>query len=180
MDAHGGISALGRRMAHYPAHPRLSRLLVAAIDAGFPGVGSELVALLSERDLLQGRSRPACTTGTSDLLERLVLLQRDPSPRSGPVQRAAAYWRKRTQAGREIVPDPDTISSLLACAYPDRIAQRRSQGGGALPAAQWPGGCTGSWFCRPRCRMAGGCGAGGARAGRWRNPAGQRLVPAGS
>ena len=128
MDSHDGLTRLGRCMAQYPAHPRLARLLVAAVDAGCPGLGSDLVALLSERDLLPGTSRVANTTGASDLLERLLLLQRDASPRRGPVQRAAAYWRKRTGAGRETAPDPDTIGRLLACAYPDRLALRRSQG----------------------------------------------------
>ncbi len=129
MDDNGEITTPGRRMSRYPAHPRLARMLVAAEDAGCPGLGCDLVALLSERDILAGAARSARTTGSSDLLERLALLQRDTSSRSGPVRRAAVYWRKRVRAGKEPAPDAEIVGLLLAAAYPDRVGQRRSRSG---------------------------------------------------
>jgi ATP-dependent helicase HrpB len=128
LDENGVQTTLGRRMGRYPAHPRLARLLMAAIDDRCPGLGSDLVALLSERDLLAGARQTARVTGLSDLLERLEILRRDQSRRTGPVRRAAAYWRKRTKAGQEPAPDPETVARLLACAYPERVGQRRKPG----------------------------------------------------
>jgi ATP-dependent helicase HrpB len=128
LDEKGTRTALGREMSRFPTHPRLARLLVAAIEQSCPGLGSDLVALLSERDLLSGPRQSHTTTGPSDLLVRLELLSRDQSPRSNPVRRAAAYWRRLTKAGHEPAPDPDVISRLLACAYPDRIGLKRKSG----------------------------------------------------
>lgn len=125
LNESGSQTALGRVMARFPAHPRLARLLAAALDAHCPGLGSDLVALLAERDLLSRTHQEARTTGPSDLLDRLEILHRDKSPHLGPVKRAASYWRKLTKAGQEPNPDPETIGRLLACAYPDRIGLRR-------------------------------------------------------
>lgn len=127
-DKNGVQTALGHKMARYPTHPRLACLLVAAIDNNCPGLGSDLVALLSERDLLAGARQEAHATGSSDLLERLEILRRGQSPRTGPVQRAATFWRKRTKARQEPAPDIETIGHLLACAYPDRVGLRRKPG----------------------------------------------------
>ncbi len=128
LDENGAQTPLGRKMASFPAHPRLARLLATAIDDGCPGLGSDLVALLAERDLMTRARQTAHITGPSDLLERLEILRRDQSARSGPVRRAAAYWRKRTKAGREQAPDPETVGRLLACAYPDRVGLLRKLG----------------------------------------------------
>ena len=128
LDEKGTQTNLGREMARFPAHPRLARLLVAAIEQGCPGLGSDLVAILSERDLLSGPRQSSHITGPSDLLVRLELLSRDQSPRSKPVRRAASYWRRLTKAGHESAHDPDVISRLLAFAYPDRIGLKRKSG----------------------------------------------------
>ncbi len=128
LDENGRLTALGREMACYPTHPRLARLLVEAVNKSCPGLGSDLVALLSERDLLTGARQAAHVTGPSDLIERLEILRCDLSPHSGPVRRAAAYWRKQTKAGQEQTPDPETVGRLLACAYPDRVGLRRKSG----------------------------------------------------
>jgi len=128
IDAHGALTTLGRAMAAYPAHPRLARLLVAAIKHDCPGLGSDLVALLSERDLLAGDRQTARATGPSDLLVRLDLLHSDQTSRTGSVRRAATFWRKLTRAGQEPAVDADTVNRLLACAYPDRIGLQRKPG----------------------------------------------------
>ncbi len=128
LDKEGRQTSLGREMARFPAHPRLARLLTAAIDGRCPGLGSDLVALLAERDLLTGFRQEARAAGPSDLLERLEILRRDKSPRSGPVRRAAAFWRKQTKARAETHPDPEAIGRLLACAHPDQVGLRRKPG----------------------------------------------------
>ncbi len=128
LDKEGRQTRLGDEMARFPTHPRLARLLVTAINDDCPGLGSDLVALLTERDLLTRSRQEARATGPSDLLERLEVLHRDKSPRSGSVRRAATFWRKQTKAGQEPHPDPESIGRLLACAYPDQVGLRRKPG----------------------------------------------------
>jgi ATP-dependent helicase HrpB len=125
LDDKGMPTQLGRDLSRYPTHPRLARLLVAARQAGCPGLGSDLAALLDERDLMAGPVQASRTSRPSDLLERLEILRRDRSTGTVAVRRAAAYWRKLTHAGQEPAPDGDSVGRLLACAYPDRIGLRR-------------------------------------------------------
>jgi ATP-dependent helicase HrpB len=128
IDANGILTALGREMARYPTHPRLARLLVAAVAEGCPTLGSELVALLSERDIIKNRRGRSQSKSPSDLLERIDVLRNENVVHAGVVRRAAQYWKKATRAGDLSPADPDTISRLLALAYPDRIGLRRNTG----------------------------------------------------
>jgi ATP-dependent helicase HrpB len=126
LDEGGRLTALGETMAQFPAHPRLARLLVAAKAAGTPGLGAELVALLSERDLA-GTGRPE-RASDSDLLDRLELLRRNGQ---GAAVRAARYWREKLGvSGRETAADAESIGRLLALAFPDRIGRQREPGSG--------------------------------------------------
>ena len=122
------LTPLGQKMSRYPTHPRLARLLVTGVDMKCHGLASDLVAILSERDLMHSSRQAATTTGASDLIERLEILRRDRSPRTATVQRAASYWRKLTRAGNDRSYDTEEIGRLLASAYPDRIALRRKTG----------------------------------------------------
>lgn len=125
LDAKGLPTALGRRMADYPTHPRLARLLAAAVDEGCPELGSALVALLEERDLLAGGERVAAPAQPSDLMVRLEMLRRNTGSGVEQVRRSAAHWRKRLGADGELKLDPVDVSRLLAFAFPDRIGRRR-------------------------------------------------------
>ncbi len=81
LDAQGGLSAIGRRMAGYPLHPRLSRLVIEAQARRAGASGCLLAALLGERDiLLSARARfddqrHDHNTGSSDLLLRMELFE---------------------------------------------------------------------------------------------------------
>ena len=89
LDAGGGITPLGRRMAEFPLHPRLARMLVAAPDAATRRLAADLAALLSERDpwvSAPGLPRPA------DLGPRLQALEAQRQGRRTPGWTAAA-WR---------------------------------------------------------------------------------------
>jgi ATP-dependent helicase HrpB len=127
LDEGGRLTPLGERMAKFPAHPRLARLLVAARDEGCSGLGADLAALLSERDLLAGRERPR-QASASDLLDRLELLGRRDFDAAA---RAARYWREKlgTKEG-EAPANAETLGRLLAVAFPDRIGRERSPGSG--------------------------------------------------
>ena len=140
------ITALGRRMLEIPAHPRIARLLIAAIDAGVARTGAALAALLSEKDILRrevgGGAPVPRTQSRSDMLVRLALLE--------DVERShfAAYWKDRgvdvhaarqvartrdefvrllgKRAGSERAVEESQLLQLILTACPDRVVRRRS------------------------------------------------------
>jgi ATP-dependent helicase HrpB len=137
----GQLTEAGRRMAGLGAHPRLAAMMLAAGDAGEAALAADLAALLEERDPMRGREPPA------DVTLRLDALRGDAADADGAalahIRRTAAQYRRRLRVPPTAPPagDPGT---LLAAAFPDRIAQahgepgsyRLSGGGGArLPPA---------------------------------------------
>lgn len=134
LDSRGVVTALGRKMAALPLHPRLAHLLLAAAQLGQTEMACDLAALLAERDLLRnepGRVRPA------DLELRLAALTAFRQGRKGELRALGAdpeLCRKVDQASRQfqrICPGkpgknrPQSPGSLLAYAYPDRVAALR-------------------------------------------------------
>jgi len=140
----GPITRLGRRMLELPVHPRLARLLVAAAEAGCPGDGAAIAALLSERDIVDFDRVAERGRGTSDVLVRLDLLAEAerggfaPGLRASGVDPIAARRVARVRddlarLARKLGPDRGeadeaTLLRLLLLAYPDRVARRRSPG----------------------------------------------------
>jgi len=142
LDAHGVITASGRRLADYPLHPRLAHLIDCSRAWNLEGLACRLAALLAERDLLRQEER-------SDLQLRLWALDdaRD-AGQTSTVDRATG--QRVRQAVRQFegllasFPGPvhtgksgdgrppcgpaDAVGMLLAMAYPDRIAQCRGPG----------------------------------------------------
>jgi len=145
LDAQGAITAMGREMAALPLHPRLAHMLLASgagasermgerrrnassPGAGRPGLAAQLAALLSDRDLLRGAGLPR----DADMRSRLELLHGDGHAQGidrGALERVR---RSATQLQRLAGECDDAASpgSLLALAFPDRIAQRRGASGG--------------------------------------------------
>ncbi|CAG8868460.1 ATP-dependent RNA helicase HrpB [Pseudomonas fluorescens] len=125
------LSDHGQAMAELPAHPRIAHLLLRGQDLGLADMACNVAALLGERDILRG--------GGADLHSRLALLSgesRAVRGSQGGVQRArqlARQYRGMLRGKtRSAVPDPDHprwLGALLALAYPDRVAQRRREGG---------------------------------------------------
>ena len=148
----GRPTALGRRLAELPVHPRLGRMLLAA-GTGELRVAALLAALVAERDVLVGR-RPG-ERPSADVALRLAVLEGGPGDGSAEVDRAAvATVRRRagelarrversggTPPRRDAAGTAGEPGPLLAEAYPDRLAQARGPGryrlrhgaGAALP-----------------------------------------------
>ncbi len=120
----GQLTAAGRRMAALGAHPRLAAMMLAASDAGEAALAAELAALLEERDPMRGREPPA------DVGLRLDALRGGDADADGAalarIRRTAAQYRRRLRVTNAAPPagDPGT---LLAAAFPDRIAQARGE-----------------------------------------------------
>ncbi len=126
LDRDGRLTPHGERLAGLAMHPRLAHL---ALRGGQTPLCADLVALLSERDVVRPDG-PAPVD--ADLRLRLEAL-RGARPHiaggridGGAVQRVrqeAARWRSAWNArgGSEPL---DDAARLVALAYPDRVAQR--------------------------------------------------------
>ncbi len=142
LDDSGTVTALGRRLAGLPLHPRLAVMLEAGRGLGAGRLAADLAALLSERDGWIGRPgepRPA------DLGLRLLALEafreghREPAMDRARLAAAdrLSRWLESGLAPAEPTGGPRPLGGdatsglapepggLLALAYPDRIAQRR-------------------------------------------------------
>ncbi len=137
LDDPGRITPHGRRMAALPLQPRLAHLAITAAERGALPLGAAIAALLEERDIVRYDGLPP----QSDLRLRTELLRRDGAQgavgvavdRDGVrrVRQTADDLARRAAGGSGSAPsrasweDADT-GALLALAYPDRVAQRRS------------------------------------------------------
>jgi len=130
-DSHR-ITAHGRRMLQLGAEPRLTHLMLMGSELGFGGTACDIAAVLSDRDLLRGRDRPA------DLRERVEALHHgglhvDRIARS-KAREAARRWRHSIGADTDPV-DMDSVGALVSLAFPNRIAKRRDEAGSFLLAS---------------------------------------------
>ncbi|MGC1457335.1 MAG: ATP-dependent helicase HrpB [Steroidobacteraceae bacterium] len=128
LDDAGRVTAQGREMARLPLHPRLAHMLIAARKLDCVALAAQLAALLSERDLM----RSAGAAADADIRSRLALLQGEAEPNGidhGALQRARRVAMDlMRQSSAEGAAQAGLEGVLLAFAYPDRIARRRSEG----------------------------------------------------
>lgn len=138
IDTKGSITSLGREMARLPLHPRLAHLVVVAAQRGSADMACDMAALLSERDLYSGAGR--YTVDLSERLEALAAfraagragarqLGADPAV-CARVERASRQWRRLVRAAKPKSDAYTDTGTLLALAYPDRVAGRRDAEGG--------------------------------------------------
>jgi ATP-dependent helicase HrpB len=144
LDGDGRITDEGRAISRLALPPRLARMVVDAARAGDARTASEVAVVLTERGL---GGDPV------DLAARLDAFRRDRSPRADDARRLA-----HGLAARALTPDPsprgrggertllptgesgrrsrsdEGVGSLLASAYPDRIAIARGRRGEFLMA----------------------------------------------
>ncbi|HTG69161.1 MAG TPA: ATP-dependent helicase HrpB [Candidatus Udaeobacter sp.] len=135
-------TAAGAKMAQFGLHPRLGAMILQASEMGSARAACEVAALLSERDMLP-QERNVDVQLRLDLLYRLTGRDRK-VPKNGSADHpgiGAAYrimaqadqW-ERVVSQQSAVKNADRhlrqipLGVLLAFAYPDRIALRRSDG----------------------------------------------------
>ena len=116
LSPEGGITALGRRMAALPCHPRMARMLLQ--DS--PALAADIAAIVEERDPLAGVLEAGL-----DL--RLAALRRARASRQGGrlLQLAAQYASLVHVTPENDPADPYEAGALVAAAYPERIARHR-------------------------------------------------------
>ncbi|WP_141502850.1 ATP-dependent helicase HrpB [Paenibacillus luteus] len=142
VQADGKPTAAGVQIAQFGLHPRLGAMILKASDFGMLREACELAALLSDKDLLP-QERNVDVQLRLELLHRLTgrnqqsrMDGRGDHPsvpfayriaaQADQWERAAAQYAKAQAASQG--QDKPPIGVLLAFAYPDRIAQRRSDG----------------------------------------------------
>ncbi|HEY4136234.1 MAG TPA: ATP-dependent helicase HrpB [Alphaproteobacteria bacterium] len=135
LDADGGVTAHGKAMAKLPLHPRLAHMTLLAKARGLGPEAAALAALLGERDPLSGPG----AMRDADLRHRVELIgeARASAPPAGTEVREATRRRIRETAKqvRRLIDvqdhplDSAMTGALTALAYPDRLGQRRANGG---------------------------------------------------
>lgn len=128
VDATGRLSSHGAAMADLPMHPRLAHMLLRGTEDGHGALACDIAALLEERDIADPERRDA------DLRSRLEILhaRAGDDAQRGAVRRvraAAADLRRRMGVPAAQRNPAAAAGSLLALAYPDRVARRRAAGG---------------------------------------------------
>ncbi len=140
LDAQGRITPHGRKLARIGAHPRLAHMIIRGSEQGQRRLALEIAALLGERDVLRGTQ-----VQDVDLRLRVEAMQQRAALPPGVsidtgtrhrVQRSIEQLSRQIEpAGAPQQPHADAAGSLLALAYPDRIAQSRGSGGRYLLAS---------------------------------------------
>ncbi len=140
LDGAGRITSHGKRMAALPLQPRLAHMLLEAQRRGALTLASEIAALLEERDIMRGDFGPP----PADLRTRVDAVRRDTQAHAGGtvdrdgverVRYGARELARRVHVGGEARAsesrttagtDVHDTGTLLALAFPDRVAKRRT------------------------------------------------------
>lgn len=131
IDGDRRLTPHGQIVARLSAHPRIAHMLVKAQQAGSADRACRVAALLEGRDLFQARHDGSRET---NLQAQLDYLERPDAPHP-PLHKAATAQTKQLikslQQQLKSLPrptdtqDPYSLGSLIAFAYPDRLAQAR-------------------------------------------------------
>ena len=130
LDAHGAITARGRKMLALGTHPRLAAMLLAANDPRRVALACDLAALVEARDPLRSRG--------DAIAERWQALAAFRAGRAAAhanrsalaaIDAAARQWRRRLgcDAAPPLAAAAHELGDLLAHAFPDRIARQHPQ-----------------------------------------------------
>ena len=129
IDRAGRITEEGRKLRALPLPPRLARMVVDAAAEGAGELAAGIAAIITERGL---------GGDDVDLRHRLDNFRRDRSKRADDARAMVRRWAET--AGDEAAPSGHDPGSLLALAYPDRIAKNRGGGSGNFVLANGRGG----------------------------------------
>ena len=128
LDAQGRVTEEGRKLRALPLPPRLARMVVDAAAEGAGAQAAAIAALLTERGL---------GGDDLDLCRRFDQFRRDSSRRGEDARAMVKRWADAVDGngGGKL-----SVGSILALAYPDRIAKSRGGRSGAFLLANGRGG----------------------------------------
>src|SRR5712675_2382177 len=128
IDTDGRITADGKQLRSLPLPPRLARMVVVAAAEGAGRLAAETALVVTERGL---------GGDDVDLRHRLDGLRRDRSRRAEDARGMAARWAELVASGAS--PSTPSLGSVLALAFPDRVAKNRGGATGAFLLANGRG-----------------------------------------
>ena len=129
LDTAGKLTKFGARMSRMGAHPRLSAMMLSADSPALAARACDLAALLEGSDPFgKGRDAPV------DIMLRLEAIAAPAAAEEADrnalriMRRTAEHYRRRLgiKSTQAAAGDP---APLIAAAFPDRLAQRRSEPG---------------------------------------------------
>ncbi|HEY7231484.1 MAG TPA: ATP-dependent helicase HrpB [Pseudolabrys sp.] len=129
IDQAGRITEEGRKLRALPLPPRLARMVADGAAEGAGELAAAIAAVITERSL---------GGDDVDLRHRLDNLRRDRSRRAEDARAMVRRWAEMA-GGRKLGGD-HSPGSLLALAYPDRIAKNRGGVAGGFLLANGRGG----------------------------------------
>lgn len=131
VDSQGHITFRGRSLAALPCHPRIANMLASAAGLEAKSLACDIAALIDEKDPLSEAGLGA------DMLPRLEDLHSHRGARVWTrVEKAASQYRRLVGTGvDDSFPDWEKAGSLLACAFPERVAGLRPEGFGKYTLA---------------------------------------------
>jgi ATP-dependent helicase HrpB len=140
IDDAGRITEEGRHLRRLPLSPRLARMVIDAARVEQGVLAAEIAALIGERGL---------GGNNIDMRERLADFRRDRSSRARDARKMAQRWAEVAEApcpaslGEQASPasgrDDENVGTLLALAFPERVAKSRAGGSGAFLLANGRG-----------------------------------------
>ena len=128
LDGQGAITPHGRELLRYGVHPRVAHMIVTAAQRGISSeLAFDVATVIGERDLLRAPD-DARLARRIDVLNGLA----DDRVDRGRVAHARTrrkHFRTHTSSRTATVASQESdIGVLLALAYPDRVARRKSDG----------------------------------------------------
>ena len=128
LDSRGALTPHGKAMADLPIHPRLAHMILRGRDLSLGSLSCDLGALLEERDILHGPVR-----NDVDIASRVQALRTGSGVGHVLRDRVGAESHRLQKiagagGGRD---DLSRLGLLVAFAYPERVARRRTESPGS-------------------------------------------------
>lgn len=116
----GSATLLGKEMAPLPCHPRIAKMILCSDTDAQKALACDMAALLEEKD-------PMSENADSDMTLRITMLRSQREKKNlgrwARIAQIAQEYRKLLQVKEDNHPvDPKAVGSLIASAYPERIA----------------------------------------------------------
>ena len=116
----GSTTPLGKKMAALPCHPRIAKMMLCSGTDAQKALACDMAAILEEKD-------PMNENEDSDMTLRIAMLrsqrERKDLGKWARIAQIAQEYRKMLKAKENNRPvDPEEVGSLIASAYPERIA----------------------------------------------------------
>lgn len=116
----GSVTLLGRKMASLPCHPRIAKMMLNSMTDDRKALACDMAAVLEEKD-------PMSENENSDMTLRIAMLRSQRERKNlgkwARIAQIAQEYRRMLKVKEDNHPvEPEEVGSLIASAYPERIA----------------------------------------------------------